>query len=453
MRAVAYLLYQPGAAPGSPSSRRAEEELVTRFCRLREHTLIATFADPASGPEASRAGLDKMFRHLDEQAGEFLVLVNDTLHLGDTPQAAVDTLLRVDALGSTVVCTIEGSPDPLLSLLNAFAPSGPGAERRQRIIQGMQARALRGQALGRSPFGYRIGRDGRLEEAPREAEVVRQIFQLYLDGNMGLRALARHLNESGSLTRSGHSWSVVSLRDILRNRAYMGTYQRFGLSLPGSHAALVSPEHFRRTQDLMRSRSPRRRSVDALPFLLSGLAYCAQCGSRMIGVTRRQIWRRRDGQRMQGTYRYYQCHARANQSRCSYHTWRAADLEDTVLEQMRMHVQGDQRHDAGRGPSTAPAATAASSPTTEEGQRRRYMRYVKQATDGAISLRRLRALLNRLKEERSAADTDVPSNTADAIDASRWNALDFATRRKVLQQSLDRVDVEDNAIEVRLRQG
>ncbi len=453
MRAVAYLLYEPGAAQDAPSSRTAQEEQITRFCSLQEHSLNALFTDPGGGQEVAIAGLDGMFRHLHEQDGEFLILVNDPLHLGDTPQAAVDTLLRVDALGSRVVCTVEGSPDPLLSLLNALTTSGPSAERRQRIIQGMQAKALRGEALGRPPYGYYVGRDGRLEEVPQEAQVVSQIFHLYLDGNMGLRALARHLNESGSLTRSGRSWSVASLRDILRNRVYIGTYHRFGLSLPGSHPPLVSSELFRSAQDLMHSRSPRRRSGDAQPFLLSGLAYCAQCGSRMIGVTRRQIWRRRDGQRMRGTYRYYQCHARANQSLCSYHTWRAADLEETVLEQMQKRVQSEQRQDKEQEPSVSRSPPEPASMTTEEGQRRRYMRYLKQATDGTISLRRLRALLDGLKEERYAADVDIPPIAADAIEASQWHALDFAAQRKALQQWLERVIVRDKDIEVHLRQG
>lgn len=453
MRAVAYLLYEPGAAPDAPSSRAAQEEQVSSFCRLQEHSLNALFTDPADGQEVALAGLDGMFRHLHEQDGEFLVLVNDPLHLGDTPQAAVDTLLRVDALGSRVICIAEGSPDPLLSLLNSLTTSGPGAERRQRIVQGMQARALRGEALGRPPYGYSVGRDGRLEEVPREAQVVRQIFHLYLDENMGLRALARHLNESGSLTRSGRSWSVVSLRDILRNRAYIGTYYRFGLSLPGNHPPLVSPELFRRARDLMRSRSPRRRSGDAQPFLLSGLAYCAQCGSRMIGVTRRQMWRRRDGQRMRGTYRYYQCHARANQSLCSYHTWRAADLEETVLDHMRRHMQHVPRQNTELESPVSRSAPQPASLTTEDSQRRRFTRYVKQATDGAISLRRLRALLEGLKEERSAVDMDVPPITSDAIDASQWSALDFAAQRNALQQWLDRVVVRDEEIEVHLHQG
>jgi site-specific DNA recombinase len=452
LRAIAYLLYEPGVALHAPSSQVAQEEQVSNFCRQQEHSLNALFTDPAGGQDTTLAGLDGMFRYLRHQDGEFLVLVNDPLHLGDTPQAAVDTLLRVDALGSRVVCIADGSPDPLLGLLNSLTTSSPGTERRQRIIQGMQARALRGEVLGRPPYGYGVGKDARLEEVPQEVQVVRQIFHLYTDENMGLRALARHLNESGSLTRAGRSWSVVSLRDILRNRAYIGTYHRFGLSLPGSHPPLVSSELFRRVQDLMRSRSPRRSSGDAQPFLLSGLAYCAQCGSRMIGVTRRQIWRRMSGQRMRGTYRYYQCHARANQSLCSYHTWRAADLEETVLEQMRRRMQSEQQQGKEQQPSIPRSTPQSASPTPGESQRRRFIRYVKQATNGTITLRRLRALLERLKEERSSADMDIPPITANSIDASRWNALDFATRRVALQQWLKRVVVRDDEIEVHLRE-
>jgi hypothetical protein len=159
------------------------------------------------------------------------------------------------------------------------------------------------------------------------------------------------------------------------------------------------------------------------------------------------------GQRMRGTYRYYQCHARANQSLCSYHAWRAADLEDAVLEQTRRHVQSGQQYDREQVPPVAQSTPGPASGPTEEGQRRRLIRYVKQATDGTISLRRLRTLLNGLNEQRSVADIDTPSITADAVDASLWDALDFAARRKALHQWLERVVVGDAEIEVHLRKG
>jgi hypothetical protein len=81
------------------------------------------------------------------------------------------------------------------------------------------------------------------------------------------------------------------------------------------------------------------------------------------------------------------------------------------------------------------------------------IRYVKQATDGTITLHRLRALVNGLNDQRSAADMDTPPVATDAVDAALWDTLDFAARRNALHQWLERVVVGDAEIEVHLRTG
>ena len=64
----------------------------------------------------------------------------------------------------------------------------------------------------------------------------------------------------------------------------------------------------------------------------------------MIGATRRQTWRRQDGQRAAAVYRYYQCQARQNQGRCGYHTWRSPDLESRVGEELARQLQSAASH-------------------------------------------------------------------------------------------------------------
>ena len=54
-----------------------------------------------------------------------------------------------------------------------------------------------------------------------------------------------------------------------------------------------------------------------------------------MGVSRKQSWKRDDGTRMKGDYRYYQCQSKGNKGTCSYHTWRTSKLEDRVLELVR----------------------------------------------------------------------------------------------------------------------
>ena len=460
MRAIGYLLFDPETPADSPSSRESQHLEIAGFCQQGGHSLGTVFAEP-DGTGEDRPALRQMFLHLQEQPNEFLVVVTTPAHLGSTPEEAVDAVLAVDGMGSRVICTTEELPDPLQGLLRILTTTGPGTERRQRIREAMQTKALQGEGLGKPPYGYRIGKERKLEEVPQEAELVRLMFRLYLEDGTGVRGIARHLNERGYRTRRGGNWSMVTLRDILRNRVYIGTYQRFGLRVPRSHAPLVPPETFRQAQDLMRSRSPRRHEGEVQPFLLSGLAYCAQCGNRMSGVTRRQTWRKKDGQRMRGVYRYYQCQSRTNQSICRYHTWRAADLEATVADQLRQQLEhSTSRPEGQRVPVHRPTAA-----TREEAQgrrRRRYLTYLRQAANGAISLRRLRFLLGELAETPSEqerredprptpSDTDDPTGAQAVLDTARWDGLDYRARRQLLQRWIQRIDVGDAEAEVRLR--
>ena len=207
-------------------------------------------------------------------------------------------------------------------------------DRRERILEGMRAKAAKGLGLGKTPFGYRIGSEGLFEPVPEEAKVVRGIYKLYLNEGIGVRSIARLLNTEGYRTRRGADWSMVTVRDILRNHAYIGTYRRFGLRIPGSYRPIVSADEFKRVQDKMQSRSPDKRQPRSEPFLLSGILYCGHCGQRMMGVTRRQTWKRKDGDKVRGEYRYYQCQSRTNRSQCEYHTQRAAPLEERIVRQV-----------------------------------------------------------------------------------------------------------------------
>ena len=417
--------------------------------------------------ETDWQALDDMIQHIRESGSGFLVVVGDPTHLGSTLEEAVERLLAIDQLGSQVICTNAEMPDPLQGLMRSFLSTGSGAARRRRIREAMQAKALLGLGLGRPPYGYRIGIGGKLEEVPREAELVRLMFRLYGEEGLGVRSIAGYLNERGFRTRRGQGWSMVTIRDILRNSVYIGTYARFGLRLPGAHQRLVSPQEFRQAQDLMQSRSPMGRRVGTEPFLLSGLVYCGQCGNRMIGVTRRQTWRHKDGQRMRGVYRYYQCQSRTNQSRCDYHTWRAADLEDAVVAKVRQELA---EVETAALPARSPATSAANldGPATQERGaawpthlRRRYLRYLQRAADGAISLSRLRTLLEELLRERKvwerAADARgdrggaLPSHTLIAQNPDGWERTDWATRREVLKSLVEYVEVRDREVVVRLR--
>ena len=71
---------------------------------------------------------------------------------------------------------------------------------------------------------------------------------LFISAIYGIRRIAGYLNDHGMTTRSGGKWNMITMRDILRNRTYIGTYTRFGMSIPGAHPPVVSNDLFKAAQ-------------------------------------------------------------------------------------------------------------------------------------------------------------------------------------------------------------
>ena len=330
MRVIGFFHLSP---QGGDSLSKMEQEF-QEFCSLNMHQPVNIFAATGEAGPRDDPAYRRMMDYLRQSGSEFLVAVPDARHLGDDLESVARAIVELEETGAAVKCFDEDLPDPIQNAFQTLGVKGVSRTRSRRIKESMQARALKGQALGKPPFGYHIGPEGSLEVVPSEATVVELIFRLYTRDEIGFRLIAQHLNERGIPTRRGSNWSVVGIRDILRNPVYTGTYTRLGMRQPRTHDAIIPHEVFRAARELTQSRRPLGRISNFEPFLLSGLIECGYCGNKMMGVTRRQSWKRKDGHRQRGVYRYYQCQSRNNQSVCGYHTWRASLLEGTVLGQL-----------------------------------------------------------------------------------------------------------------------
>ena len=407
------------------------------FCHVNLHQPIATLEVE---PQDDGPGLQPLVDHLDRVGTDFLVVLSSAADLGNSLEGAVRSLTALDRLGVQAVCMEDEYPNPLQNAIQLFGFEGMSADRSSRVKESMSIRALEGRALGRPPYGYGIGPSGRLEVLSSEAQVVRMIFRMYTRYGLGLRLIVQDLNRRGLTTRGGGSWSVASVRGILRNPVYIGTYTRLGMRRPNAHQAIISSEDFRAAQETARSRRPFGRVNSSKPFLMSGLARCAYCGNGMMGVTRHRSWKRKDGTRASGTYRYYQCQSRNNQSRCGYHTWREAELDEAVLSEVRSAVDLGSPSVDGRKLDRIRASDIANA-------ERRLIDAVRRAAREEITMRMLGEYLAELDAARKAAS----STQIDAGEAlAKWADLDFAERRSLVEQQVSRVVVEDDRVEVLL---
>ena len=174
---------------------------------------------------------------------------------------------------------------------------------------------------GAVPYGYyRKPEDKQtlyVDEA--SASVVRRIFQLACDG-MGATAIADTLSEDKILIPSAYArqnhpedcqctnyhdpytWNVTTVGYILNRREYLGhtvlgktTRDNFKtkrkrianedelLVFYNTHEAIIDQETYDKAQRMRKRVSPRRNS-EKPAHRLSGLLYCADCGSRLAYI-------------------------------------------------------------------------------------------------------------------------------------------------------------------------
>ena len=471
MRAIGYFRAEVDPMQGVSPSLVEQEAAFRRFCHERDYQMAITFVETDGVGETGNAEYQRMLDYIRRQDEPFLVAVKSLTHLNPDPEEAVCWLLELEGLGAKVVLVDEDSTDPLEAALRVWSAQRQVGERGDKVKEAMRMRAVQGRGLGRPPFGYRVGADKKLEVVPEEADTVELIYQLYLQ-NMGFRLIARYLNERGIATRKGGRWSIVGIRDILRNRAYLGTYSRFGIRVPASHASIIPSHIFDKVQEQLSAKPKPKGYGRRSPFLLSGLLYCGSCGNRMIGVSRRESWiRRKDKERGEGEYRYYQCQSRTNQSFCQYHTRRAGDLEGLVMATLGKldSLEALERWLELHPP---PKDSTAEIPLLRRrlvALERKFRRKLNQAARGAIPLEKLRAIGGELVRERRILERSLAVLAAEARGEltgkerqehflsrlseirERWGTLTFSTRKALLQDVIDHVVVYDDRIETLLR--
>ncbi len=446
MRAIGYF-WLKGDEQGS---LREYEGAFLEYCSEHRHQPMATFGDTGIAREGDENQYRRMVDYMRTSISEFLVLVPDATHLGGDLEEVARAMVQLDGMGAKVLCTDEEFPDPLQNALQSLGVKGVSRSRSNRIREAMQARAQDGLGLGRPPYGYRIGPEGRLEIVSEEASVVQLIFRLYNTEDLGLRRIVEYLNQRSIPNRQKTGWGIIAIRDILRNMAYLGAYTRFGLRLPKNHPPIIAPQVFQKAQDQMSMRRPRRDKVQIEPFILSGLAYCGYCGNKMIGVTRRQTWRRQDARRVRGVYKYYQCQSRTNRGLCQYHTWRASRLEEAVRSQLHTALE------VGRLPPTKATRDLAAQKATARTTEQRFIWAFKKSAQGLLPLALLGQYLDQMDSARRAAGPGGVGDMAEILDirqltTEQWDSLAPPVLRIILTGLVHRVMVKDEGIDVQLQ--
>lgn len=296
-----------------------------RLCRehalKRGYLVVGELAEDDKGASGANLHLPKLNEVLElARSREFDVLIVrelDRLSRDLAKQLIVEQELKT--AGVTIEYVLYDFPDTPEGRLNKNLRAMLAEYEREKIKQRMWWGRLRkiksGDVINHEhpPFGYsNVTVEGRrqLEINEDEAQIVRLIFQLYLDGTdtqgpMTIRSIAKYLTDLNVLTYSdrrdkgdctqkrvakpGH-WSHSSVGSILSNAAYTGVWYYghkrwnpedwIAIEIP----TIIDSVTFEAVQLRRQARRQGERVSGKHEYLLAGRMVCGHCGRLMVGT-------------------------------------------------------------------------------------------------------------------------------------------------------------------------
>ncbi len=434
-RAACYIRVSTEEQAREGFSVTAQRERLAAYCLSQGWEIHDTYADEGySGKDMKRPQLQRLIAHAKERRFDVALVWRldrlsrrqaHVLHLIEDVFEANNVGFR-SATESFDTTTPAGKA--MVGMLAVFAQL-----ERETIIErsrmGLEERTREGLWSGRAPFGYRYDpKDGKLKISPAEASIVRLIYQLYLTGEgaepYGLKRVADYLRQHGvpsPFFRNPGAWNFSTVRLVLGNRSYCGYRRLRGDWVKSEHETIIDEVTWQRTQLEMQARRDDNHRYSRADYLLTGLAYCAECGGKLRG--KHQKWP------TGGRAYYYVCKERfEGRSACHLKWLRVEAIDARVVQQIERLSEHQVRAEVLGELSAAEPRPEAELISLEKELRsvdRKIGRYLETFDEGELAAEDVRRHLAALQEQRNALRTQRAQVEALAI-----------------QQAQDRMDPE-----------
>ncbi len=244
----------------------------------------------------------------------------------------------------------ESHVDKLMNYIRFWQASGESEKTSIRIKTRMQQLTAEGSYTGGPvPFGYQLEKRGRLNKKgreiydlvinPAEAEWVVRIFEKTVLNGYGSYRVARYLNENGVRTHNGSKFQSNTIIRILRNKLFCGYIVSGETVSPHmKELQIVSGELFEQAQFILDQRQRQNDDERQIAMttksrtLLSGIMFCAHCGSRLTSNVYHDTYTRADGTVRRSEYLRYICYHKSRKlCQCDGQSTYAAEKVDAAV--------------------------------------------------------------------------------------------------------------------------
>ncbi len=356
LRAVAYTRFSSDGQ--REESIEAQVRAISEFAERNGYALHHIYTDRAlSGTSDNRPDFQRMID--DAKTGAFDVILVHKLDrfARNRADSAIyrQELAKNNVKLVSVLENFDDSPESIIlqSVIEGYNEYYSKNLRRE-VMKGLRENALSCRFTGGIPcLGYDIDKETlKYVINPFEAEAVKLIFKMYLDGN-GYTSIIDELNHRGFKTKRGASFGKNSLYEILRNEKYSGVYvynksvspDSTGkwnrhmtksddeiIRIDGGIPQIISKEDFQKVQAKMAARKHSTAAFKAKQeYLLSGKIKCGECGSTYAGNSRKAAGKN-------PLYISYSCVKKNGSVKCKNPGINREELEGLVLNRLSESV-------------------------------------------------------------------------------------------------------------------
>lgn len=278
-------------------SIRAQEEKLRAFVEIKDWTLHRVYADEGiSGKNiVDRPAVNSMIQDIkDGYIDNVLVFKVDRL-----TRSTKDLIELVDIFNqcgcefnslTESIDTQTASGRMFLKIIGIFAEF----EREnmiERVKVGFERKVKEGYTLASrtASYGYDREKGEKIQTVnPLEAEVVKWIFNEYINTNKSMTQLAGELNQKGIKTKENSIWTAKTIKLVLTNVNYIGLVrysikdEKRSFEIDGKHESIISSEVFEEAQlKLSRIAHKSRTKRPKEQNFFSGTLYCGLCGRKL----------------------------------------------------------------------------------------------------------------------------------------------------------------------------
>lgn len=209
-------------------SLESQQKFFGEYSKRNGYNLIKIYADEGKSGTKMKNRTELLKLLSDANKGIFdVVLIKDVSRLARNTLDFLTSIRKLKALGIKVVFvnydqTSSDSSEFMLTMLSAIAQE-ESANMSKRVKFGKKMNAEKGR-VPNLVYGYdKIAGDYfNLSINEKESAVVKQIFNMYTEKNMGENKIALELNLRGLKTKRNCKWSQNAVARILSNEIYIG---------------------------------------------------------------------------------------------------------------------------------------------------------------------------------------------------------------------------------------